>query len=135
MGVTLKRSLKSGTKKNAPVIKVSLRAVTANQETTYHSNMITTPPKFNYRDISKWRSIDLRLTMDIAHRCTRGVNFQGCSKSQIIEGIARPCGYSSDAPKFITLMDAASRFYPRLKADLDQAVAQKLDMIIEELNL
>lgn len=95
--------------------------------------MNTKPPKFNFRDIAKWRSVDLRWTKEIAHRCTKGVDYQGCSKSQIIEGVAKPFGYESDAKKFVAMMDKAARFIPNVKERFDKEVSDKLKEVEEQL--
>ncbi len=83
-------------------------------------------PKFNFRDISKWRSVDLRWTKEIAHRCTKRVDYQGCSKSQIIEGVAKPFGYESDAKKFVAMMDKAAKFIPDIRVRFDKEVSDRL---------
>ena len=85
-----------------------------------------TPPKFNWRNTSQWRAVDLRVTILIAHLCARGVDFSGCSKSEVIEGIAVPHGYTSDAPKFIAMMDEAARFLPGMKRELDSKVKSRI---------
>lgn len=91
-------------------------------------------PKFNYRDVHKWRCIDLRTTAKIAHMCTSGVDFQGCSKSHIIEEVARPIGFTSNADKFVAMMDETAKFLPRLKRDFDSLLADKLAILNSELN-
>lgn len=67
--------------------------------------------------------------MDIAHRCSSGVNFTGSPKSQIIDGIAKPNGYSSNPAKFKFLMDAATRFIPPLKTEFDRNVFTNLERL------
>jgi hypothetical protein len=90
------------------------------------------PPKFNFRDTSRWRPVDLETTKRIAHLCTTGVNYQDCSKSDIIEGVAKPHGYTSDATKFMAMMDAASKFLPRMKAEFYTEVGRRLGQINQE---
>lgn len=86
-----------------------------------------TPPKFNWRRVSQWRAVDLSLTMKIAHRCTSGVHFTGCSKAGIIEAVAMPNGFTSDAPKFIAMMDEAAKFIPMMKEKFASEVNSRLE--------
>ena len=92
-----------------------------------------TPPKFNFRDVSKWRPVDLFVTKKIAHMCCTGVDFQGCSKYETIEGVAKPHGYSSNATKFIALMDEAARVLPPMKREFDRALNEKLQAAAAKL--
>lgn len=84
-------------------------------------------PKFNYRLIAKWRAVDLRTTMWIAHACTSGVDFRACTKSGIIESIAKPLGFTSDAVKFVALMDAVAGFLPTMKSEFDKALRDRIN--------
>ena len=84
-------------------------------------------PSFNFRNISKWKAVDLRTTKDIAHRCASGVTFSGCSKSEIIEMMAKPSGYSANGPKFVKMMDKAAERLPRLKCIFDREVCNMLN--------
>lgn len=94
--------------------------------------MIKIPPKFNFRDISKWRSVDLSTTMKIAHMSSSGVDFRGSSKSSIIESMAKPHGYSTNADKFVKLMDVAAKVIPRVKSDYDNALWKELYKAADE---
>jgi hypothetical protein len=94
--------------------------------------MNNTPPKFNFRDTSKWRSVDLWTTMKIAHMCSSGVDFGGSSKSAIIEGIARPHGYTSRADKFVKLMDVAAEIIPNLKSKYQSDLMDKIRKVSDE---
>lgn len=85
-------------------------------------------PSFNFRNISKWKAVDLRTTKDIAHRCASGVTFSGCiSKSEIVEGMAKPSGHSANAPKFVKMMDKAAERLPVLKRALDRDICNMLN--------
>ena len=90
-----------------------------------------TPPKFNFRDVSKWKVIDLPTTLIIAHKCSGGVNFAGCTKYDIIESMAKPHGYSTDAAKFVFLMDNAVTGIANLKEEY----REKLGRIIQGLEV
>ena len=90
--------------------------------------MSRTTPSFDWRRLmDKCRCVDLRTTMDIAHRCTSGVTFQGSSKSAIIEGVARPHGYSAKPEKFVVMMNQAALQLPAIKQECDRKVYQKLN--------
>ena len=95
------------------------------------------PPKFNFRDISKWRVIDLSTTIAIAHKCSTGVDFRGCSKSHVIESMAKPpAGYTTDADKFVFMMDRMAKKLPGLntvhKIGIKQAIQACLSAYLSE---
>ena len=91
------------------------------------------PPQFNFRNTpTEWRCIDLRTTKQIAHLCSRGVDFSGCSKADVIEGMAKPNGYNSEGLKFVSMMDAMARFLPRLKGEFDETVSKKIRELAKE---
>lgn len=92
------------------------------------------PPKFNYRAVSKWRSVDLSTTKYIAELCSSGVSFTGCSKALIFESMAQPCGHSSNAPKFLELMDAAAKFMPKLTTEFNKKVSDKINEALYAYN-
>lgn len=79
-----------------------------------------------------WRGVDRKTTMDIAHRCTTGVTFQGSSKSAIIDGIAKPCGYSSNPAKFAYMMDGAAMEIPKFKKEYDRKVYVELIRLADQ---
>lgn len=84
-------------------------------------------PAFNFRNTpTEWRSVDLKTVMDIARRCSSGVDWSKCSKSMIYEGIAKPCGHSSKPEKFVYMMGRAEHDLREIHRDHNRQVYQKI---------
>ena len=80
----------------------------------------------------QWKSVDTKTTRKIAHKCTKGVNFGACSKSEIFASLARKnYGITKDVKKFVFMMERASSEMTSLKEKHNARIAQ---MIIESIS-
>lgn len=93
-------------------------------------------PKFNFRSTPvAWRSVDLAIVKNIAKRCTSGMDFAGCNKFTLYESVAKPpSSTTSNAPKFIHLMDAAARIAPRLDREMYRKLNAELSQLASEFD-
>lgn len=85
-----------------------------------------------FGDIRRWRAVDLRTTRDISHQCSSGVTFHHYNKTEIIEGIAKARGYSTDPAKFAYMMDGAAMEIPKFKKEYDRKVYVELIRLADQ---
>ncbi len=77
--------------------------------------------EISYDAKNRWRRVPLWSTVLAANACNRGVDYQGCSKSDIYLSFERQTSYGNGPPdirKFTTIMDGLYKIHVRREAEL-----------------
>lgn len=79
-------------------------------------------------DKLKWRVVPLTVTRRIAHCCSTGVTFGGCSKGDIYGSFNNDYHgmYRRDQAKFIRMMNDASVYMPKLEEAFQIVIGNKI---------
>lgn len=89
--------------------------------------------RFDYCSaVARWKTVDVRSTIDIAHRCTTGATFTGSTKTDVIRSMAKPSGFYANSDKFCRMMDAMAVCLPKLKKEFNRELYRCLNEIEKE---
>lgn len=82
---------------------------------------------FHFADIIMWRSVDPPTTRLIATLSSKGADLRGLSKKEVYRFMERPTGCEADAVKFAKLMRVAAEELPKLKANLQKEMEDRVN--------